>query len=299
MTRSRRNPARSGAAGVLVLVVSVLLPLTLAARWADDTVADTDGYVAVADEVVADPAVQAALADQLTTQVVGQVPATGVGTVDTGVRGIVEGAVQQAVASDTFASVWSQANRTAHSTVLALLQGETSRVTLDDSGQVVLELGAVADAVTARIVESGLVSADAIPTFDTSVPLFQSSALDDARTGYEALTLVATWAPWVALAVLVLALALAYSRGLVLLWVGVLSAVGTGLLMAALGLLSERATLAVTSPSVSPALVGSITDVFTESAQHALRTGLVVSGALVVVGIVVLLVEKTVRSHRV
>ena len=299
MPRTRRNPARSAAAGVLVLVVAVLLPLTLAARWVHDTAADTDGYVAVADEVVADPAVQAALVDQLTTRVAEQLPSTGVASVDTGVRGVVEGAVQQAVVSDTFASVWSQANRTAHTTVLALLEGETSSVTLDDSGQVVLELGPVADAVTARVVESGLVSADVIPPFDTSVPLFQSSALDDARTGYEVVTLVATWAPWVALAVLVLALALAYSRGLVLIWVGVLSAVATGLLLVALGLLSERATLAVTSPSVSPALVGSITDVLSESAQHALRTGLVLSAALLVLGIVVLVVEKAVRSRRV
>lgn len=298
MTRSRRNPARSAVAGVLVLLVAILLPTALLARWVHDTAADTDGYVAVADEVVADPAVRAALVEQLTARVTSQLPATGTATVDTGVQGLVQGAVQQVVDSATFASVWSQANRTAHSTVLALLRDETTTVSLDQDGQVVLELGAVADAVTARIVESGLISADVIPPFDTSVPLFESSALDDARTGYEAVTLVSTWAPWVALAVLVLALAFAYSRGLVLLWAGILSAATTGLVMVALGLVSERATLAVTSPSVSPALVGSITDVFTSSAQLALRTGLVVSGALAVLGVVVLLVEKAVRSRR-
>lgn len=297
MTRSRRNPARSAVAGVLVLVVAILLPTVLLARWVHDTAADTDGYVAVADEVVGDPAVRAALVEQLTTRVTDQLPSTGTSAVDTGVQGLVQGAVQRVVDSDAFASVWSQANRTAHATVLALLRDETTTVSLDENGQVVLELGAVADAVRARIVESGLISADAIPPFDTSVPLFESSALDDARTGYEAVTLVSTWAPWLALAVLVLALAFAYSRGLVLLWTGILSAATTGLVMVALGLVSERATLAVTSPSVSPALVGSIADVFTTSAQQALRTGLVVSGALAVLGVVVLLVEKAVRSR--
>lgn len=297
MATSRRNPARSAAAGVLVLVAALLLPTALAARWVHETVGDTDGYVVVAEDVIADPAVQGALVDQLTTTVMDQIPDLGVPAVETAVAGVVEETVAQVVGSDTFATVWADANRTAHSTVLGLLTGDSSRVTLDADGQVVLDLSAVADAVTTRIVESGLLTAEQVPAFETSVPLFQSTALDDARTGYEVVSTVSTWAPWVALAVLVLALALAYSRGLVLVWVGVLSAAATGLVMVALGLVSERATLAVTSPSVSPALVGSITDVFTSSAQEALRTGLVVGGALVVLGVVVILVERAVRSR--
>lgn len=297
MARTRRNPARSAAAGVLVLVVALLLPTALAARWVHDTVGDTDGYVEVAAEVAADPAVQASLVDQLTTRIVAQVPATGIAAVDTGVRGLVEETVGQAVRSDTFATVWAQANRTAHQTILGLLTGDSTRVQLDADGQVVLDLSGVADAVSARIVESGLLSADQVPTFDTTVPLFESSTLDSARTAYTVVTAVSTWAPWVALLVLVLALALAFSRGLVLLWAGVLSAAATGLVMLGVGLVAERATLELTSPTLSPALVGSVADVFAASAQSALRTGLVISGALAVLGVVVLVVERLARRR--
>lgn len=297
MPRTRRNPARSAAAGVLVLVVTLLLPTALAARWVHDTVGDTDGYVAVADEVAADTAVQASLVEQLTTRVVAQVPATGIAAVDDGVRDVVEQTVGDAVRSDTFATVWAEANRVAHTTVLGLLTGDSTRVTLDDDGQVVLDLGGVADAVSARLVESGLLTAEQAPTFDTSVPLFESSALDDARTGYEVVSFVSTWAPWAAALVLVLALALAYSRGLVLLWTGLLSAAATGLVMLGVGVVAERATLELTSPTLSPALVGSVADVFAVSAQTSLRTGLVISGVLVVLGLVVLLVERAVRRR--
>jgi hypothetical protein len=297
MPRTRRNPARSAAAGVLVLVVALLLPTALAARWVHDTVGDTDGYVAVAEDVAADPDVQGSLVEQLTTRVTEQVPTTGIAAVDTGVRGVVEQTVGDVVRSDTFASVWAQANRAAHQTVLGLLTGDSSQVQLDADGQVVLDLSGVADAVSTRIVESGLLTAEQVPTFDTNVPLFESSALDDARTGYEAVSAVSTWAPWVAALALVLALALAYSRGLVLLWTGLLSAATTGLVMLGVGLVAERATLELTSPTLSPALVGSVADVFTASAQEFLRTGLMISGVLVVLGVVVLLVERAVRSR--
>lgn len=297
MPRTRRNPARSAAAGVLVLVVALLLPTALAARWVHDTVGDTDGYVAVAEDVAADPDVQGSLVEQLTARVIEQVPTTGVAAVDTGVRGVVEQTVGDAVRSETFASVWAQANRAAHQTVLGLLTGDSSQVRLDADGQVVLDLSGVADAVSTRIVESGLLTAEQVPAFDTDVPLFESSALDDARTGYTAVSAVSTWAPWAAALALVLALVLAYSRGLVLLWTGLLSAATTGLVMLGVGLVAERATLELTSPTLSPALVGSVADVFTASAQEFLRTGLVMSGVLVVVGVVVLLVERAVRSR--
>lgn len=297
MPRTRRNPARSAAAGVLVLVVALLLPTALAARWVHDTVGDTDGYVTVAEDVAADPEVQGSLVEQLTTRVTEQVPTTGIAAVDTGVRGVVEQTVGDVVRSDTFASVWVQANRAAHQTVLGLLTGDSSQVQLDADGQVVLDLSGVADAVSTRIVESGLLTAEQVPAFDTDVALFESSALDDARTGYTAVSAVATWAPWVAALVLVLALALAYSRGLVLLWTGLLSAAATGLVMLGVGLVAERATLELTSPTLSPALVGSVADVFAASAQEFLRTGLVISGVLVVVGVVVLLVERAVRRR--
>lgn len=297
MPRTRRNPARSAAAGVLVLVVALLLPTALAARWVHDTVGDTDGYVAVAEEVAADPDVQASLVEQLTTRVVAQVPTTGIAAVDDGVQGVVEQTVGDVVRSDTFATVWAEANRVAHETVLGLLTGDSTRVQLDADGQVVLDLSGVADAVSARLVESGLLTAEQVPTFDTSVPLYESSALDDARTGYEVVSVVSTWAPWAAALVLVLALALAYSRGLVLLWTGLLSAAATGLVVLGVGVVAERATLELTSPTLSPALVGSVADVFAASAQTFLRDGLVISGVLVVLGVVVLLVERAVRRR--
>lgn len=297
MPRTRRNPARSAAAGVLVLVVALLLPTALAARWVHDTVGDTDGYVAVAEEVAADPDVQASLVDQLTTSVVEQVPTTGIAAIDTGVRRVVEQSFGDVVRSETFAAVWSAANRGAHETVLGLLTGDSTRLQLDDSGQVVLDLSGVTDAVSARIVESGLLTADQLPTFDTNIPLFESSALDDARTGYTVVSAVSDWAPWAAVLVLVLALALAFSRGLVLLWTGLLSAVSTGLVMLGVGLLAERATLELASPNLSPAFVGAIGDVVTASAQAALRTGLVISGSLAVLGLVVLVVERAVRRR--
>ena len=62
----RRGTWRALLVGFLLLLVAVLAPVTVLARWADWVVSDTDTYVEVVSPLASDPAVQEAIAARVT-----------------------------------------------------------------------------------------------------------------------------------------------------------------------------------------------------------------------------------------
>jgi hypothetical protein len=72
-----RPPARTGGrqrwrtivASLLIVVACVLAPLSVVAVWTRNQVTNTDRYVATVAPLADDPAIQAAIADQITAQV--------------------------------------------------------------------------------------------------------------------------------------------------------------------------------------------------------------------------------------
>ncbi len=134
-----------GVAAVLAVVVAVAsFSLALPGAWARRTVADADTYLSVVGPLADDPAVQEALAREITTAVFEALDVQGklttvltekapqltflAGPITSSVQGFVQDQVQQIVASDQFQQFWTEANRLIQLQVIAVLRGDSTVV---------------------------------------------------------------------------------------------------------------------------------------------------------------------------
>ena len=124
---------------VLIVLGCVLAPLAGVAVWARNQVTNTDRYVRTVAPLATDPAIQTAVADQITTQVFAYLDVQGLtnqtvdalaaqgirpqladrlrgfaGPLASGIQSLVRTEVNKIVQSQAFADAWVQANRVAH-----------------------------------------------------------------------------------------------------------------------------------------------------------------------------------------
>jgi hypothetical protein len=219
--------------GVCVLLAAVLAPLSVVAIWAHDQISDTDRYVQTVAPLADDPAIQAAvttrISDALTSrldvravtqQAVDALAQRGLSPTATasltallpalsnGVDNFVHTQVGKLVKSDQFATAWEQANREAHTQMVAVLTGETGQAVEVQGSSVKLNLAVLIDAVKQRLVDAGFTLAERIPEVNAQFTLFQSADLAKAQTGFRLLSAAATALPIIALILLGAAVAL-------------------------------------------------------------------------------------------
>ncbi|MFE7188783.1 hypothetical protein [Kitasatospora sp. NPDC057541] len=211
----RRHRARSAFAVLLVLLACVLTPLSIAAVWTRSQITDTDRYVATMAPLAADPAVQTAVADRVTAELVTYLPVDslltevapadrpllntllgGIGQALTdGITGFVHDQVLRVVRSDAFATIWTDVNRDAHAAVEKMLTGQGGGAVEIRNDTVVLDLAPLIDRVKTRLVDNGLSIAARIPEVHTQYTLVQSDAIPRIRTGFRLLDLAGFWLP--------------------------------------------------------------------------------------------------------
>ncbi|MFC4242552.1 hypothetical protein ACFOYW_04130 [Gryllotalpicola reticulitermitis] len=171
---------RSALSVVLLVVVVVLVPLSLTARWAHATVTNTAGYLAAVQPVASDPEVQAAISDRITDTIVGRLDVPGV-------RALVQGPVERFVRSDAFASLWTAANREAHHQFVGVVTGEgTSALSVRDD-TVSVDVGGVVASIRQSLVDQGVTIAERIPDIEIQFPIFESDHLVTAQRIFGAL----------------------------------------------------------------------------------------------------------------
>ena len=73
----RRRGWRTPVAALLIVVGCVLAPLSVVAVWTANQVSDTSRYVANVEPLIKDPAIQNALTDKLTNEIVTQIDVKG------------------------------------------------------------------------------------------------------------------------------------------------------------------------------------------------------------------------------
>lgn len=221
----------------MALVLACLLgPLALIAHWADHTVADTDAYVDTVAPLAEDPAIQRAVATQVTTAIMDAVddaqilqrlidrafadrslpPAledllrAATGSVRTQVETRVARAATRLTTSDAFTDSWRSANEVAHRQLVAALSGESQVV--DSSGTVTIELAAIVNAVRQVLIDQGLDLIGQLPEVEASFPIADVEQLDTVGAAYDVLH---RWAGRLAVAfvvTLLVGLALAQHR---------------------------------------------------------------------------------------
>ena len=73
----RRRGWRTPVAALLIILGCVLAPLSVVAVWTANQVSDTNRYVANVTPLIKDPAIQHALTDKITNEIVAQINVPG------------------------------------------------------------------------------------------------------------------------------------------------------------------------------------------------------------------------------
>ena len=222
-----RRRWRTVVAALLLVLACLLAPLSLVAVWTRNQLTDTDRYVATVGPLARDPAIQDAIADQITAQVftyldvqglttqaldalaerglppalAGQLQALAAPIAD-GIRGFTRTEVGKVVRSDAFADAWVQANRVAHEQLVAALTGEGGGAITVENDTVSLNLAPFIQTVKQRLVDAGFSLAARVPEVNASFVLFQSADITRARQAFNLLDTLGVWLPVAALVLL-------------------------------------------------------------------------------------------------
>jgi len=304
--RTRRRFAWKPVLSAILIVLGCLLaPVALATVWVHNQVADTDRFTTTVDPLIRDPSVQAALTNRVTDTVFTYVDVQGLaneavdalaaqgvpprvadrlhdltGPLANGVRSFVHDRVAQLFASDQFARAWDQAIRIAHEQANAVLSGSSSAIAIQGD-KVTLDLAPFIDAAKDSLAQAGLTAVERIPDVHPTIEIADAAGLVKARTWYSTLDKMATWLPWVAIALLALGVYLArrHRRALVATGLGF----AASMLVLGAGLLIARAILVNSVPSRSAAPASAAYDIIVRFLRDGLRTLLVV-GLVVALG---------------
>jgi hypothetical protein len=223
-TRPSRGRWRPVVAVLLIATATILSPVAVVAGWTRLQLTSEQAFLDTFAPLANDPQVQQYVADQVVTQINNAVDInaiasdlfTGIESLDLpprakaaiqllqqpavqGVNSLIQNTVDQFVQSDAFEAVWRQALTSAHSSLQVIagdaLQDPNRALTINQSGQISIQLAPIIAAVKQRLVARGLTLADRIPAVDKSIVIAQTDAVPKIRAAYASATLVGTWLP--------------------------------------------------------------------------------------------------------
>ena len=282
---------------VLVVLACVLAPLSVTSVWANRIISDTDQYVKTVEPLVRDPAVQAALTDEVTQAVLDNIDVQGVTkealdalarqrgvpssvaaaipglqlALVNGVNGFVHDQVAKIVASDQFAQVWDAVNRTAHDQIVRLLSGEQGGAVTAQGDTVTLNLAPVIAQVKRALVDQGFSLADKVPTVNKTFVLVQSKSVTHAQGAYKLLEKLGVWLPIIALVLLLGGVLLARDRRRALMLGGL--GVAASMIVLGMALAIARTWYVNETPGnvLTPDAAGSVFDTLVRFLRSSLR----------------------------
>jgi hypothetical protein len=222
--RQRGGWFRRGGVGVLVVIFSILLPVTFITAWAHYTVVNDSGWNGTVGPLASHPVVTAAAAANITDQIYAAVNpqeqlksalpprAQFLATpLANAAKGYVQTAVTRVLQSSQFQALWRQATSFSHRELIQVLEGK-SQATTTTNGQVVLNLvpvlnqalqsiqgyvsGVVGHQVTLPTITSDEIPSAAceriataigrpVPANCAQIPLFPADKLNTVRRLYQ------------------------------------------------------------------------------------------------------------------
>ena len=235
----RRFSWRTLVAALLIVAGCVLAPLSVVAVWTANQVSDTGTYVANMAPLIKDPAIQNALTNKITNEIVLRIDVKaradqaaaelsqkgftriggllkGVsGSLASGVQGYVHSGVHKIITSPRMARAWVQVNRVAHQALVAALSGRGSKngAVGVSNGQVTLDLAPLITVAKQDLVARGLTIAAKIPVVHKTFPLFPSKNLAKAQGLYRLINDLKIVLPILTLALLGLGVLAARATG--------------------------------------------------------------------------------------
>ncbi|HEY2814388.1 MAG TPA: hypothetical protein VGJ03_13060 [Acidimicrobiales bacterium] len=178
----------------------MLLPIAGLSLWARNQLLNTDRYVDTVTPLATDPAIQAAVADRVSDAVSNAVDLQAraevalpdnakflAAPIAAAGQNLIHQVATQVITSDQFRQLWITINREAHSQVVDLLEGKNTSAVQRESGQVVLQLGPIAQRVLQQLdqvvpVDLSNVSAERL---NAQIVLIDSSDLARVQSGVD------------------------------------------------------------------------------------------------------------------
>src|ERR1700730_2147152 len=187
---------RRALVAILVIVSVVLGPLAGLSVWVRNLVLDTNHSVDTVAPLATNKAITDVVAKRATARLFQQVDVEArakdalpdraqflAGPISSGVQTFVGEAATRALATEQFATVWKNANRRAHTSVVKVLTGEGKNVSIKND-KVVLDLSAEIDDVIKRLDARGVTVFDSLgkKQKNLQVELFDAKQLEKARS---------------------------------------------------------------------------------------------------------------------
>ncbi|MEI8082911.1 MAG: hypothetical protein WCI74_13825, partial [Actinomycetes bacterium] len=243
---------------ILVLILATLIaPLSVAGVWVKAQIFDTDRYVATVAPLASNPGVQQAIATQISDQIfaridINKVVEDGLGilvtkgvpsqleglapVISNGIKSFLSEQVLKLVQSDIFQKAWITANTQAHTALVNALTGKTGAGVTVANNEVSVDMAAFIDSIKPQLIAAGVPFADKIPTVNATFVIFKSDNIGQAQQAASYLDTLGTALPVVVLLLLLAGVLIAPNRrrGLVVAACALLC--GMALLAAALAL---------------------------------------------------------------
>ncbi len=237
-TRRGHLPRRISA-WVLVVLASLLIPISVIAVWAINTVTNTDKYVETMAPLATNPIIQQGLAKRTTdelfthtdvqsriTKVLPKAAKPVVAPIVAQVHTYVEGLALKVFESPKFAKLWDSLNRQSHSAVINTLTGKQTPLQqkLAKGGQIALNLSPALDNVISKLDARGITFFDPLRTVSNQSVTFTVVSKEQVSkfSGLFNLILKFKWIiPVIALVLAILSVALAMGRRKALVRLGV------------------------------------------------------------------------------
>ena len=304
----RRRGWRTPVAVLLIVVGCVLAPLSVVAVWTANQVSDTSRYVANVEPLIKDPAIQNALTNKLTTEIVTRINVKGLtdqaaadlarkglprisallrgvsGSLASGVAGFVHSSIHKIITGPRMANAWVQVNRVASQALVAVLSGRaTSNGAVGvRNGQVTLDIAPLEAVAKQDLVARGLTIAGKIPIVHATFALFPSKNLVKAQKAYRLINDLKIVLPIVTLVLLALGVFIARRPRRALIGAGL--GFAASMLVLGAALLIARNLYLGSVPASAPAdAAAAAFDILVRFIKTALRTLLVV-GLVVAAG---------------
>lgn len=242
----RRLGVRSIAAGLCLVLATILLPIGGLAFWGQKTLTDTERFMQTVQPLASDPVVIEAIADTVTkaltanvnleSEVQGFLPpiaAPLAGPISSAIPSFVKQLTIKVLSSEQFQQIWTKAIGSLQTAMIKALEGDSSGPVSTTNGQVVLDTGEVIDQVKKVLGEKGLTAISDRPTppaADRQVVLLNSDQLAQAQTIYSLTKPIATWLIVFVLLLFLGAIGIAHRRARMVAYVGVGILIGAGII---------------------------------------------------------------------
>jgi hypothetical protein len=305
----RRRGWRTPVAALLIVVGCVLAPLSVVAVWTANQVSDTSRYVANVEPLIKNPAIQNALTNKLTSEIVTRINVKGLtdqaaaalaqkglpristllrgvsGSLASGVAGFVHSSIHKIITGPRMANAWVQVNRVASQGLVAVLSGQAASngAVGVSNGKVTLDLAPLEAVAKQDLVARGLTIAGKIPIVHATFALFPSKNLVKAQKAYRLINDLKIVLPIVTLVLLGLGVFIARRPRRALIGAGLGFAASMVVLGAALLIARNLYLNGVPAGTLPPDAAAAAFDILVRFIKTALRTLLVV-GLVVAAG---------------